>query len=157
MHKVWGTLPAVQTAQPAKVPHNLKGPRDPRTAGSGAWSLGDLPVQDSPEIILGRAQPGGKNLGVWVSTVTQVLSLLWQGHGWKDCQTAPRSCQKLRRSQTHHYLQTGAALPALLASRRPLYPRLNPLGSPFLRLSAPPQSYHAMGKTLRMPSSASPA
>lgn len=54
-------------------------PRDPETPGllglgHGAW--GNLPVQDSPGSILGRDQPGGKNLRVSVSTVTQVLLLL---------------------------------------------------------------------------------
>lgn len=102
-----------------------------------------------------------KNLGVWVSTSTEVLSLLWQGHGWKDSHTALRCCQQLRKEPkpTTTYTQVQ---PHLASQSETSVPKAQPsLGSPFLGLSptpiSPPKPHDVMRKTLRILRSARPA
>lgn len=63
-HGAWGTLPAVQPAQPEKVPHNPKGPRDRRTV----LGLGPATYQDTWGMELGGfASPGLPRKHSWKS------------------------------------------------------------------------------------------
>lgn len=128
---------------------NPKGPRDSRTVPS----LGPATHQDPCGL---GDLPGGKNLGVWVSTVPQVLPLLWQDHGERTAGLLPDGASGLRRSEWKPTMACTQVQPHLLASPRSV-PKAQPsLGSPLLHLSASTAA-PCNRKTLRTPRSASPA